>query len=225
MSARDDGGTASSSALETLCAAYWYPLYAFVRRLGYGAHDAQDLTQEFFARLLEKEWLGGVVRERGRFRTFLVTALRRFLANEWDRARAMKRGGGCAVLSLDADLAEARYATEPALAAPADQIYERRWALTLLDQAMQRLREEYAQHGQERAFAQLKEFLTAERNSIPYATVAETLGMSSGAARVAVHRLRKRFREVFREAIADTVAQPGEVDAEVRYIINVLGAV
>lgn len=225
MTARADGGTASSVALETLCGTYWYPLYAFVRRLGHGAHDAQDLTQEFFARLLAKEWLDGVVRERGRFRTFLIMALRRFLANEWDRARAEKRGGGCAVLSLDAEMAEARYAIEPAVVAPADLLYERRWALTLLDQAMSRLREEYASHGRERAFAQLKEYLTAERNSIPYADVAEALGTSSGAARVAVHRLRKRFREVFREAIADTVAQASEVDEEVRYIIRVLGAV
>jgi RNA polymerase sigma factor (sigma-70 family) len=225
MTARGDGGTASSAALETLCGAYWYPLYAFVRRLGHGPHDAQDLTQEFFARLLEKEWLGGVVRERGRFRTFLITALRRFLANEWDRARAEKRGGGHAVLSLDADTAEARYAIEPATAAPADQIYERRWALTLLEQAMSRLREEYERQGQERAFALLKEYLTAERHSIPYAEVAAVLGTSTGAARVAVHRLRKRFREVFREAIADTVAQPAEVDEEVRYIISVLGTV
>src|SRR3954469_15959511 len=217
MTARGDGGTAASAALETLCRAYWYPLYAFVRRLGHAPHDAQDLTQEFFARLLEKEWLGGVVRERGRFRTFLLTALRRFLANEWDRARAEKRGGGCAMLSLDADAAETRYAAEPATAAPADQIYERRWALTLLEQAMTRLREEYERHGQAHAFAQLKEYLTAERDAIPYAQVAEALGTSSGAARVAVHRLRKRFREVFRDAIADTVAEPSEVDEEVRY--------
>jgi RNA polymerase sigma factor (sigma-70 family) len=225
MTARAGGGTASSAALETLCAVYWYPLYAFVRRLGHAPHDAQDLTQEFFARLLAKEWLGGVARERGRFRTFLITALRRFLANEWDRARAEKRGGGCAILSLDSEIAEARYAMEPTVAAAADQVYERRWALTLLDQAMSRLREEYERHGQARAFAQLKEYLTAERHSIPYAEVAEALGTSTGAARVAVHRLRKRFREVFREAIADTVAQPEDIGEEVRYIVSVLGAV
>ncbi|MES2571921.1 MAG: sigma-70 family RNA polymerase sigma factor [Verrucomicrobiota bacterium] len=225
MVAREKEGAAASAALETLCAVYWYPLYAFVRRLGNGPHDAQDLTQEFFARLLAKEWLGSVVRERGRFRTFLITALRRFLANEWDRARAGKRGSGKIVLSLDADAAEARYRAEPSTAAPADQIYERRWALTLLDQTMSRLRAEYERNGQMEAFEQLKEYLTAERNAIPYDEVAGSLGTSEGAARVAVHRLRKRFREVFRETIADTVAQPAEVDEEVRYIVSVLGGV
>jgi RNA polymerase sigma factor (sigma-70 family) len=225
MVARKNGSPGSSAALEKLCAIYWYPLYAYVRRLGHGPHDAQDLTQEFFARLLAKEWLGSVAPELGRFRTFLITAVRRFLANEWDRARAGKRGGGKMLLSLDADDAEQRYGAEPATPAPADHIFEHRWALTLLEQAMARLRAEYERHGQEGAFQQLKEYLTAERNEIPYPEAARALGTSEGAARVAVHRLRKRFRELFREAIADTVADPGQVDEEVRYIISVLSGV
>ena len=176
--ARDHSSVESKRALETLCASYWYPLYAFVRRLGKSAPDAQDLTQEFFARLLEKGWLGAVERERGRFRSFLMMAMKRFLANEWDRAQAEKRGGGAVTLSLDTRFAESRYLSEPANVSTADHLYERRWALTLLDQAMARLRSEYERAGREREFEILKPCLTAARGEMPYAELATDLGSS-----------------------------------------------
>ncbi len=225
MAARDRVSPESAEALETLCAGYWYPLYAFVRRLGNSPEDAQDLTQEFFARLLQKDWLDAVERERGRFRTFLIMAVKRFLANEWDRSRAARRGGGQKVVPLDAEGAEERYLADPAPTLPADHLYEKRWALTLLDQALARLRAEYEADGRGADFSRLKEFLTAERGAIPYAEIARALGASEGAARVAVHRLRKRFREVFRTTVADTVSSAEDVDAEVRYVVEVLGRV
>jgi RNA polymerase sigma factor (sigma-70 family) len=225
MTARDKGSPESAQALEVLCKGYWYPLYAFVRRAGSLPEDAQDLTQEFFSRLLQKDWLGAVERERGRFRTFLIMAVKRFLANEWDKARTAKRGGAIAFVPLDAVDAEQRYLADPAPALTADHLYEKRWALTLLDQAMARLRAEY--HTQERGadFGVLKTYLTAERGEIPYAEIASALGSTEGAARVAVHRLRKRFREVFRATVADTVSATEDVDAEVRYVVEVLGRV
>ncbi|MEO7319995.1 MAG: sigma factor [Chthoniobacteraceae bacterium] len=172
----------SGAALETLCRGYWYPLDAFVRRSGHSAHDAQDLTQEFFARLLQKHWPDAAERERGKFRTFLIMAMKRFLANEWDRARAAKRGGGVACVPLDAESAEARSEREPAAAAGADVLYERRWALTVLDTAMAALRVEYEADGRGDDFTRLKEFLTAERSAIPYDEIARQAGGSEGAA-------------------------------------------
>ena len=225
IAARDKASPASREALEVLCRGYWYPLYAFVRRLGHSAHDAQDLTQEFFSRLLQKHWLDAAAQDRGRFRTFLIVAMKRFLANEWDRTRAAKRGGGQTCVPLDTEFAEARYAQEPAASIAADFLYERRWALTLLDQAMAALRSEYERDGRGVDFGILKEFLIAERGAIPYAEIASRLGNSEGAARVAVHRLRKRFREVFRETIAETVTNPGDVEAEVRYVVEILSRV
>jgi len=223
MAARDESSPTSTEALETLCRGYWYPLYAFVRRSGRSPHDAEDLTQEFFARLLQKHWLDAVEQERGKFRSFMVTAMKRFLANEWDKSQTAKRGGGYSHVPLDPEAAEARYAQEPAYPCSADSVYERRWALTLLDHAMACLRAEYDRDGRENDFAQLKGFLTADRGEIPYAQIAGSFGISEGNARVAVHRLRKRFREVFRETIADTVTNPAEVDAEVRYVVEILG--
>ena len=225
LAARAEQSPASQEALETLCRGYWYPLYAFVRRVGHSAHDAQDLTQEFFSRLLQKHWLDAAEQERGRFRSFLVMAMKRFLANEWDRSRSAKRGGGHACVPMDTEFAETRYAQEPAATIPADSLYERRWALTLLDQAMAALRAEYEKDGRGDDFAHLKEFLVAERGAIPYGEIAGTLGIAEGAARVAVHRLRKRFREVFRETIAETVTNPGDVDAEIRFVVEILSRV
>jgi RNA polymerase sigma-70 factor (ECF subfamily) len=222
LSARRKDSPQSAAALETLCRTYWYPLYAYVRRQGHSPPDAQDLTQEFFARLLQKDYLKAAAREKGRFRTFLIVALKRFLANEWDRVRAQKRGGGQPLLSLDTELAEQRYRIEPAEQATADKIYERRWALTLLDRTLARLREEFAATGRARDFDRLKVCLTAERGEISYAEIAAALGLSEGAARVAVHRLRKRFREVFREEIAHTVSGPEDIEEEVRYLMGVL---
>jgi len=222
LSARRPDSPQSAAALETLCRTYWYPLYAFVRRQGHSPPDAQDLTQEFFARLLEKDYLKAAAREKGRFRTFLVVALKRFLANEWDRVRAQKRGGGQPCLSLDTELAEQRYRVEPIEGATADRVFERRWALTLLDRTMARLREEFAATGKAAEFDRLKACLTAERGEIACAEIAAGLAVSEGAARVAVHRLRKRFREVFREEIAHTVSRPQDIEEEVRYLISVL---
>ena len=222
LSAREKTSTQSDAALETLCRAYWYPLYAWVRRQGHTPHDAQDLTQEFFARLLQKDYLQAAARERGRFRTFLIVALKRFLANDWDRARAQKRGGGQPLLSLDTTTAESRYQIEPAATLSADLIYERRWALTLLEQTMAALRDEFTAAGKQREFDCLKTFLTAERGEIPYSEIAVKLDVNESTARVSVHRLRKRFREVFRQQIAHTVARPEEVEEEVRYLLAAL---
>ena len=222
LSARQKDSPQSAAALETLCRTYWYPLYAYVRRQGKSPHDAQDLTQEFFARLLEKDYLKAAAREKGRFRTFLIVALKRFLANEWDRARAQKRGGGQALLSLDTELAEKRYSIEPVEGSTADKLFERRWALTLLDRTMTRLREEFGSEGKAAEFDKLKVCLAADRGEIRYAEIARSLGMSEGAARVAVHRLRKRFRDIFREEIAHTVSGPEEIEEEVRYLMGVL---
>lgn len=221
LTARCEGSPDAAAALETLCRTYWYPLYAYVRRAGHGPHDAQDLTQEFFSRLLEKEWLNAADRERGRFRTFLLVAMKRFLAKEWHRVTAQKRGGGIVPVPLDPLEAEHRYAGEPALGA--DEVFERRWAMTLLDQALEQLCAEFHAVGKVREFELLKDWLTAGRGEIPYAELASQLGTSEGAARVAVHRLRKSFREIFRQTIAQTVAAPDAVDEEMRHLARVLG--
>jgi len=212
----------AARALEDLCRAYWYPLYAYVRRRGQAKADAEDLTQAFFARLLEKDFLRAAVREKGRFRTFMLVAFQRFCANEWDRARAQKRGGGQTILSLNLDTAERRYHAEPADELSADRIFERRWALTLIEQTVARLRGEYEAAGKRREFDQLKTFLTADGDAIPYAELSATLGQTEGALRVAVHRLRKRFREVFRQEIAQTVASPDEIEGELRHLLAAL---
>jgi len=223
LAARDQSLPESAASLELLCAAYWYPLYVYVRRRGHSPHDAQDLTQEFFAKLLEKNYLKAADREKGRFRTFLRVAMKRFLANEWDRTRAQKRGGGLASVSWDSTLAEQRYQNDRAPTLPPDQIYERQWAMTLLEQTMSRLRQEYTGPGKVAEFEQLKCALTAERGSIPYGDIAIKLGINEGAARVGAHRLRKRFRELFRAAVAETVEEAEEVDDELRYVVGLLG--
>ncbi len=222
LSAREKGSSASRQALETLCRSYWYPLYVYVRRQGYPAEEAQDLTQEFFSRLLAKDYLKSVDREKGRFRSFLLVALKRFLINEWEKARAQKRGGGQAALSLDTSVAEDRYRIEPADEMTADRVYERRWALTLLDQTMARLRAEFEQAGKRDEFDHLKIFLTAGRGDVSYRQLAEDLAMGEGALRVAVHRMRRRFRELFRDEIAQTVASQDEIEEEVRHLMSVL---
>lgn len=223
LAARDQSSPASDEALEAICRAYWAPLYALVRRQGHAPHDAQDLTQEFFARLLKKNFLHAADREKGRLRTFLHVALKRFLANEWDRARAQKRGGGVAPVCFDTAVAEQRYLQHGAEALSAERIYEQQWAMTLLEQSLARLRAEYQVARKESEFDLLKGTLTAERGAIPYAELAAQLNTTEGAARVAGHRLRKRFRELFRATIADTVDDVAEVDDEVRYVARVLG--
>jgi RNA polymerase sigma factor (sigma-70 family) len=222
ITAQRQDSTRAHAALSSLCRAYWYPLYAFVRRQGHGAHDAQDLTQEFFARLLARNYLAVADRERGRFRSFLLAALKHFLANEWNRARAAKRGGGREMISLDDETAEHRYALEPADSSPAEKIFERRWATTLLEQVVTRLRDEYARAEKTELYEQLKDCLTVESRSAPYAELAARLKMSEGAIKVAVHRLRARYREVLREEIAQTVSSPEEVEEELRHLFTAL---
>ena len=213
------GSAAAGDALGTLCRAYWYPLYAFVRRKGNSPHDAQDLTQAFFARLLERGWLNQAVPERGRFRTFLLAAMDHFLINEWQAARAQKRGGGATPVSLDDD-GEARYLREPADAMTAEKVFDRRWALTLLDRVLARLGAEMTALGKAAQFEALKFCLGGEKRA--YAEVARILGMSEGAVKVAVHRLRERYRALIRAEIAETVASPAEIDAEMRDLFAAL---
>ena len=209
-------------ALAHLCSSYWYPLYAFVRRNGRSVEDAQDLTQGFFARLLEKRDLAAVDRDKGKFRSFLLASMKHYLANEWDRARAQKRGGGQRLISLDAESAETRYQLEPADESSAEKIYERRWALALLDQVLGRLRDEFTRDGKERVFDELKAALTGGK--IPYAEIAARLDVKEGAVRTAIHRLRTRYRDIVRAEIAETVASPAEVDAEMQHLFAALSA-
>jgi RNA polymerase sigma-70 factor (ECF subfamily) len=222
LAARDKTAQQSEQALEILCRTYWQPLYAYVRGWGRSPEDAEDLTQAFFARLLAKDYLQDVVRERGRFRSFLLMAFKRFLANEWDRVRAKKRGGGVAVVPVDTRLAERSLPGGQNEATSPDQVYDRQWALSLLDLTMARLREEYEKAGKAGDFACLKSFLTAERGEISYGEVATKLRTTEGAARVAVHRLRRRFREVYRAQVAHTVRGPGEIDDEIRHLQSAL---
>ncbi len=222
LSAREQTSLSSDQALEMLCRTYWYPLYAHVRRLGHSPHDAEDLTQEFFARLLEKNYLQTADRAKGRFRTFLLVALEHFLANDWDRQRAQKRGGGKVMVPLGTTVAENFYAAEAETNSTPMRAYERRWALTLVEQALRRLREEHKQAGKIRDFERLKPFLTAEPGSIRYGTAAAECGVTEGTLRVTVHRLRGRFREIFREEVAHTLAGPSDVDEEMRYLVEVL---
>ncbi len=222
LAAKDKASPACAQALETLCLTYWYPLYAYVRSSGYSPPDAEDLTQGFFARLLAKDYLRVVEPEKGRFRTFLKMALKRFLAHEWERGRAEKRGGGRACLSFDTGMAEQRLQAEGGDALGPDQIYDRRWALTLLGEVMARLEREYTAARKVSELKRLEPYLTAERGTIPYAEIALGLQTSEGAVRVAAHRLRKRFRELFREVIAETVSGAEEAEEELRHIIGVL---
>jgi RNA polymerase sigma factor (sigma-70 family) len=214
--------TSARDALAKLCQSYWYPLYAYVRRRGYSPQDAEDLTQEFFARFLEHNWVERADREKGRFRTFLLSALSHFLVDEWDKARAQKRGGGVPLLPLEFEVAETRYSREPADNATPEQIFERRWVLTLLEQVLNRLRAEHEQEGKAEVFAALHPCLVGDRTSQPYAALATKLGLSEGAVKTAVHRLRQRYRQLLREEIGHTVAGASEVDGELRHLFAVL---
>jgi RNA polymerase sigma-70 factor (ECF subfamily) len=208
----------SGKALASLCQAYWYPLYAYVRRRGYSAHEAQDLTQEFFLHLLQQESIQVADPERGKFRSFLLASLQNFLANEWRRGQAEKRGGGTPVISLDLHAGEDRYGLEPADTVTPEKIFERRWALTLLDMALTRLQEEFTTSGKKELFDALKEHLGSGASGTPYAVVAARLGMTEGAVKVASHRLRRRCREILRGAIGETVADPADIDGELQQL-------
>lgn len=214
----------AKEALGTLCTTYWYPLYAFVRRHGHNPDEAQDLTQEFFARLLEKHSLEMVDPGKGKFRSFLLAAMQHFLANERDRVLAQKRGGDRRFLSIDVAAAENRYRLEPSHQLTAEKLFERRWVLTLLDQVLVRLREEMLLAGKNHLFDRLKVFLTGEKKSVSHAQVAEQLGMTEGAVKVAVHRLRRRYRELLRNAIGETLNDPEHIDEEIRDLFNALGS-
>ena len=222
LNARDPASPLATEALEKLCRTYWYPLYAYVRRLGEDEESAKDLTQGFFARLLEKNYLAQAQRARGKFRSFLLAALKHFVADEWDKARAQKRGGGQPLISLDDTTCEDRYRLEPADAMDAEKLYERQWALTLLEQARQRLKEEYDQAGKSEIYEHLKVYEAGDRNGPPYAEVAVKLGLGESGVKSAVLRMRQQYGELVREEVANTVETPAEVDAEIRHLINVI---
>jgi RNA polymerase sigma-70 factor (ECF subfamily) len=209
--------------LEELCRTYWYPLYAYIRRRGNGPVDAEDLTQAFFARLLAKNFVKDVIPGTGRFRSFLLTALKHFLANEWDRSQAQKRGSGKLPLSLDDDQAEARYRIEAVDHTTPETLYEQRWAWTVLGQVFKRLRQEFVATEKAELFDHLKGFLSAAApQSTTYSELAARTGLKEGTVKVAVHRLRRRYGELLRAQVAQTVADPGEVEDELRYLVQVL---
>ena len=222
LAAGQPGSPHYQQALETLCQTYWFPLYAYLRRQGYDTHRAEDYTQAFFARLLEKHDLRLADPKRGKFRSFLLAALKYFLANELDRAQAQKRGGGQKVLPLDIENAESRYTLGPAHHLSPEKLFERSWALTVLHRAMARLQAESAAANKQKLFNHLKVYLTADRDTIPYRDMAAELNMTEGAVKVAVHRLRSRYRELLRDEIAQTVASEDQIEEEIRDLFAAL---
>jgi RNA polymerase sigma-70 factor (ECF subfamily) len=215
---------ASREACAALCSAYWYPLYAFVRRSGLAPPDAEDLTQAFFARLLETGGFAAANRDRGKFRSFLLAAMKHYLANQRDRDRAQKRGGGRAPLSLDFAAGESRYQVEPSHELTAERLFERGWAVALLDRVLAKLRQQYAAAGKEALFDRLKVCLAGGRHELPYSNLAAELAMTTGAVKVAAHRLRQRYRDRLRQEIAETVASPAEVEDEIRDLFGTFEA-
>jgi RNA polymerase sigma factor (sigma-70 family) len=217
-------GPQADAALQELCQVYWYPLYAYVRRNGHSSHDAQDLTQEFFSRLLAKNSLRFAARERGRFRSYLLKSFQHFLVNEWMRGQAEKRGGGQSFISLDNQEAEEIYLQEPASELPAESFYDKRWAVTLLERTVEELGAYYSAAKKRELFERLKPFLLVEASAERYRELAALLGMSEGAVKGATHRLRQRFRDTLRAEVAQTVATESEVDEELRCLMAALTA-
>ena len=215
--------TRAQEALSRLCGTYWYPLYAYVRRRGHSPEEAQDLTQEFFARLLERQKLADITREKGRFRSFLLTALKHFLADEWKKARRQKRGGG-RLVSLDAQTAETRYALEPVDAQTPERVFEQNWAIALLDRVFDQLQHEYESGGKGELFAELKFSLTGDRGTVPYAELSVRFKMPENTVKTLVHRLRQRYRELLRVEVASTVATPDEIEEELRSLFRALAS-
>ena len=218
----DHEATDTRRALEELIQAYWFPLYAYARRQGQPSAQAEDLVQGFLTRLLEKKDLAGVDRAKGWFRSFLLASLKHFMANEYDKKRALKRGGSARVISIDALDAEARYAVEPAHDMTPDRLFDRRWALAVLDQVLWRLRQEYTNAGKDHLFETIKDCLTPHRGRSSYAQLAQCLEMTQGALKVAVHRMRRRYRDLLRDEIAQTVDSPLQVEEEITYLLNCL---
>lgn len=223
LSARNLESPESKQAIATLCEAYWYPLYAYLRRHGHDSGEAADLTQGFFARMLEKKTFERIAPNAGKFRSFLITALKHFVANERDRARAKKRGGGQEVFSLDFHSAESQYALEPVDEHSPDKMFDRIWAHTVLNHTMERLEAESKAKEKQKLFDQLKVYLSAEASTVPCREIAAKMDMTEGAIRVAVHRLRKRCRELLRAEIAQAVASDDQIDDEIRGLFAALG--
>jgi DNA-directed RNA polymerase specialized sigma24 family protein len=220
VAAGNQRGEDCREALARLCEQYWYPVYAYVRRRGYVAEEAQDLTQDFFVRILEGRYLDRADRNRGRFRSFLLNSCKFFLSDQADRASAQKRGGG-AILPFEVATGEHRYRFEPLDNETPDAIFERNWAVALLNRVVSRLKDEYSQHGSPGDFEKLKVFLLGQ-SEVPYAQLAREMGATEGGLKVAVHRLRKRYRMLFQNEIAQTVADPAEVDSEISFLISTL---
>jgi RNA polymerase sigma factor (sigma-70 family) len=213
----------SDHALEELCRSYWFPLYAYVRRRGHAKEEAEDLVQAFFARFLAKNYLEGLSAERGRFRAFLLASLKHFLANEWDKSQRQKRGGGATHLSLDWQTADSKFQVAATSEPSPDQAFDREWALALLSKVIERLQAECAADGKAKLFEQLKVFLAEGKGETAQTEVAKALGMGEGAVRVAVHRLRKRYRQLLRDEIANTLSEPSMVDEEIGALFGAFG--
>jgi RNA polymerase sigma-70 factor (ECF subfamily) len=222
LQAGADDSIASASALERLCQTYWYPLYVFVRRKGHSPHDAQDLTQEFFARFLEKKYVALADQGRGKFRTFLLRSLEHFLINEWQKGQAAKRGGTHRVISWDEDEVEQRYLAERANGEAPDKVFEKRWAMSVLEQVMVHLRQEFSEPDKQELFDSLKQSIWGETSTVSYETIGAKLRMTEGAVKIAAHRLRQRYRELLRAEVAQTVGSSAEVDEELKYLAAVL---
>ena len=222
LNAGDSVSPQAGAALNDLCKSYWYPLYAYVRRRGDSPETAKDLTQEFFAQLLAKRLLAGVDPNKGRFRSWLLGVMNHFLAHEWSKVTAQKRGGGRAIFSLDETDPEDRYRLEPIDERNPEKIFERRWALTLLDRAARRLREEYTAAGKDILYTGLKDFVSTDGTAVSYDEAALLLGLSTSAVKSAIHRLRQRYQELVRDEIAQTVSSAAEVDEEIRYLLAVI---
>jgi RNA polymerase sigma-70 factor (ECF subfamily) len=224
LAARDNEGALASEALAGLCSTYWYPLYAFIRRQGSSPHEAEDLTQEFFFRFLERHALGSVDPAAGKFRSFLLACLKNFLANERERAQTQRRGGGQPLVSLDGTDAETRYALEPADHRTPEAVFERRWAFAVLERTMSELRREHSSDERRELYDDLQGFLPGGQGNVSRAELAAKRGVSVGAIDVAIHRLRQRFGSILREQVAQTVSSDSEVEEELRYLISVIGS-
>ncbi len=223
LRARDEGSAEASEALASLCQSYWPPLYSFIRRQGSSVEDAQDLTQKYFARVLERNYFSAADRKKGKLRTFLLSTLKHFLANEYDRTQALKRGGGQVIIPLDTDFAEGRHGVDPGHEITPERQFEQNWAMTLLDKVMAELRKDYARAGKTNQFDEFKPFISDPNPSVAFSEVASRLGMTEAAVKMAVSRLRQRYRRLLREQIARTVSSPDEVDDEIRHLFAVFG--